>query len=279
MNQLNLDKIIDFYTNSDESIRLTKHPVNPEFDITMDYIHKYAKPGCKILEIGAGPGTYSLQLAKEGYDVTAVELVPKNLAVLRSRITENMTIKTYLGNAIDLSFLEDNTFDIVLSLGPMYHIFEKENQLKAISEASRVCKPGSYIFFAYCGLVAAIISFCFVKHRILEAIQNKDFNSDWSFVPNETSRFNIVEKKQIDALMENFNNLQRLHFVGVDPAFEMLNKCEDMSEYEAEKYLDFAKCIAEKEDCIGLNNHYLDIQQKVFNNGNRINEKLKKSNT
>ena len=52
-----------------------------------------------------------------------------------------------------------------------------------------------------------------------------------------------------------------------------------MSEYEAEKYLDFAKCIAEKEDCIGLNNHYLDIQQKVFNNGNRINEKLKKSNT
>lgn len=51
-------------------------------------------------------------------------------------------------------------------------------------------------------------------------------------------------------------------FWGVDPAFEMLNKCEDMSEYEAEKYLDFAKCIAEKEDCIGLNNHYLDIQQK-----------------
>ena len=52
-----------------------------------------------------------------------------------------------------------------------------------------------------------------------------------------------------------------------------------MSEYEAEKYLDFAKCIAEKEDCLGLSNHYLDIQQKVFNNGNRINEKLKKSNT
>lgn len=271
MNQHNLDKIIDYYTEYDEENRLNRHlgRLCPEYILTMDYIHKYAKPGCKILEIGAGPGTYSLQLAKEGYDVTAVELVPKNLAVLRSKITENMTIKTYLGNAIDLSFLEDDSFDIVLSLGPMYHIFEKENQLKAISEANRVCNSGGYIYFAYCGLDASILGFCFVEHNIANASQDRNIGSDWDFVYNEESKFNILRKETIDKLMMNFQNVRRLHFLGVDIAYKLLHSCEDLDDYEYKCYIDYIRHICERNDCLGMSSHYLDIQQKVFDNGNR----------
>ena len=67
----------------DEDIRFDRKSQKFEYLTTMRYIQKYAKRGCKILEIGAATGRYSIALAKLGYKVTAVELVEKNLEVLR----------------------------------------------------------------------------------------------------------------------------------------------------------------------------------------------------
>lgn len=73
-----------FYGEIEEEKRLTKSRHGQlEFATTMAYIHRYAKPGDRVIEIGAGTGRYSIFLAKEGMDVTAVELVEKNLSVLK----------------------------------------------------------------------------------------------------------------------------------------------------------------------------------------------------
>ena len=103
-----------------------------------------------ILEIGAGTGRYSVTLAKRGFNVTAVELIEHNLEILRSKLDGTEPITAIQGNALDLSQLSDNSFDLTMLLGPMYHLYTKEEKLKALSEAVRVTKPGGHILVAYC---------------------------------------------------------------------------------------------------------------------------------
>ncbi len=76
--------VSSFYNQYDENSRLdrTRHG-QLEYYTTMHYIHRFAPKGAKVLELGAGTGRYSIALAKEGMDVTAVELVERNLAILR----------------------------------------------------------------------------------------------------------------------------------------------------------------------------------------------------
>ena len=61
---------------------------------------------------------------------------------VKSKIEEGMCVKAVQGNAMDLSLFEDNTFDMALLFGPMYHLFTFEDKLKALNEAKRVVKPG-----------------------------------------------------------------------------------------------------------------------------------------
>jgi len=88
---------------------------------------KYLKKGMNILEIGAGTGAYSLMFAKKGYQVDSLELVQHNLDILKSKITSDMNINTVQGNALDMSMYNDDTLDVVLCLGPLYHL-ENENR-------------------------------------------------------------------------------------------------------------------------------------------------------
>lgn len=140
--------IEDKYNNYQEDERFNRKSQSFEFRTTMLYIQKYLKKGSKILEIGAGTGRYSIALAKMGYDVTAVELVENNLKVLRENAKGLSNLKSYQGDALNLQF-EDNSFDLVLCLGPMYHLFNKKDKDRAISETIRVCKPKGVCMFAY----------------------------------------------------------------------------------------------------------------------------------
>ena len=77
----------EYYNKFNEEKRLLRRHGQVEYITTMKYIHKYleGKPGASILDVGAGTGRYSVALAEEGYDVTAVELVKHNLGILKSK--------------------------------------------------------------------------------------------------------------------------------------------------------------------------------------------------
>ena len=108
-----------------------------EFCTTMAYIHRYAAPGSRILEVGAGTGRYSIALAKEGLDVTAVELVESNLEALRKDSQGIVNLQSFQGDATDLSRFPDNSFDVTLSLGPMYHLYPRYNRFCRGTDAER----------------------------------------------------------------------------------------------------------------------------------------------
>lgn len=145
-----------------EDSRLTRNRHGQlEYLTTMNYIHKFVPSESKILEVGAGTGRYSVALAMEGYDVTAVELVGNNLEILRRNAAGLENITSYQGDAEDLSLFADNSFDAVLVLGPMYHLFEKAEQHRALDEAIRVSKPGASLWWLFFPFIQSCITTTF----------------------------------------------------------------------------------------------------------------------
>ena len=152
--------LIEYYNKFNEDKRLTRRHGKIEFITSLKYIHEYLKnfENPKILDVGAGTGKYSIALADEGYDVTAVELVKHNLRVIEKNSTK---VKAFLGNAIDLSRFDSEVFDMVLLFGPMYHLYDEKDKIKALEEAKRVLKKNGVILVAYCMNEYAVITHAF----------------------------------------------------------------------------------------------------------------------
>ena len=125
-----MDYLTAFYEgHCDEDARLRSRHGMVEFLTTMRYIEKYLKLGSHVLEIGAGTGRYSHALAQKGYQVDAVELLEHNIEVFQQNTLPGEPVCVRQGNALDLSSFGDDTYDITLLLGPMYHLYTVEDQI------------------------------------------------------------------------------------------------------------------------------------------------------
>ena len=259
-----LQALTQFYSNYDEEGRLLSKHGQVEFLTTMRYIEKYLLSGMRILEIGAATGRYSHSLARKGYRVDAVELIQHNIDIFNTltRPGEDITIRQ--GNAKDLSCFADDTFDMTLLLGPMYHLFTVEEQLQALSEAIRVTKKGGIIMAAYCGNDATIVQFCFGRGMLREQRYQELIDFDTFKASSDPAElFQLYRIEEIDALMENFHT-ERLHFVGTDMAANyMRNVVDEMDEEFFELFLKYHFTICERKDMVGVSHHFLDIFRKL----------------
>lgn len=262
----NIDNILNnFYKDGYvEDNRLTKDKMHHiEFITTTNYIDKYLKTGDRILEIGAGTGAYSLYYAKKGYQVDALELVKANVDVMKSKIEKEMNISAIQGNALDLSMYDNNTFDITLSFGPLYHLFKPEEVKKAIDEAIRVTKPEGKIFFAFILFDLTMLTWGF-KDKNLYDNYGKDKQVLDNFIPNndESLIFNMRYYNEVKELM-NTTGLKQLHYVATDGVGRAIRETIDsMNEKEYELYIKYHLSICEREDLIGYSGHILSIIEK-----------------
>lgn len=258
-----MNTLKEYYNNYDEDGRLLKKNRRPEYLLTMEYIEKYLFEGAKILEIGAGTGRYSIALADMGYDVTAVELVTHNIDIMKKKVKAEHNITIYEGNAIDLSFLDDETYDIVLLLGPMYHLFTDEDKHAALSEAIRVAKTGGIIYAAYCNNDTCMYKM-FYKKRILDYLDRGLIREDYHAASSPNEVFELYRKPEIDEMMKRYN-VTRLHFVGVDMlSYLHSNKLNKLNKREFAEYMKFLHTICERNDLTGFSIHMLDIFQKNY---------------
>lgn len=126
--------------------------------ITLRMMERYIKPNSTILDIGGGPGHYSIHFAKQGHTVTLFDLSDENVRFAKKKARQyGVRIKAQQGNALDLSAFPDDSFDVVFLMGPLYHLLEKENREKAIREAQRVLKPGGYLFGSFILMFGGVI--------------------------------------------------------------------------------------------------------------------------
>ena len=254
----------EYYNNYDEEGRLLFRHGQVEYLTTMKYI-KECLEGVSdphILEVGAGTGRYSVTLAKQGLKVTAVELVEHNLEILKSKLDGTESINAIQGNALDLSAFEDNFFDLTMVLGPMYHLYKKEEKLTALSEAIRVTKPGGYILVAYCMNEPTVIQYVFGLNRLSEVMDFNMITSDWHCISEPKDLFELVRTEDIAELDANVP-AKRIKLVATDGATNYKREMIDAMDDETfDKWLDFHFTICERGDLIGASHHTLDILQK-----------------
>lgn len=247
-----------YYGKFCEEKRLLSRHGQVEFETTMKYIHEYLKEynNPKILEVGAGTGRYSCSLAFEGYDVTAIELVKNNLGILKAKKT---SVKAYQGNAIDLSRFNDNSFEMVLLLGPMYHLIEKEDKIKALNEAKRVTKKGGKIIIAYCMNNYSILTYGFKENHILECLKNGQIDENYKTISKEENLYSYVDLSDIDEL-NKIANLKRVKIIAQDgPTDYIRQTLNQMDEETFKVYIDYHFKTCERLDLIGASSHTLDI--------------------
>ena len=263
--QRNLDKILsDYYENAYvEDDRLNRDKMHyMEFVTTTTYIDKYLKQWDRILEVGAWTWAYSLFYADKWYQVDAIELVQKNVDILKNNVKNNMNIKAIQGNALDLSMYEDNTFDITLVLWPLYHLFKKDEQEKAIQEAIRVTKPNWKIFIAFILVDLAILSSFQSKSIYNKIWDSKEFTID--FKPNHYEKylFNKMYITEVKELMNKFD-LENLWYVATDWVWRIMkDDINSMTDEEYKLFLSYHLSICEREDLIGYSCHILSIIEK-----------------
>ena len=147
-----ISDIADYYDQSVEA-EAGRLAVNQlELDLTWRYLDKYLPPKGTILEIGAATGRYTLDLARRGYQVTAVDLSPMLLAKNRQLTADaglTNRVDFFVADARDLAPIRKHDFDVVLNMGPLYHLIEESDRLQALAESVDRLRPGGLMVTAF----------------------------------------------------------------------------------------------------------------------------------
>lgn len=256
------DYLNNYYSNYNEEGRLLSRHGSVEFLTTTNYIDRYLKPGMKILEVGAATGRYSLHYAAKGYEVEAVELIDHNIECFKGNITSDMKVSIRQGNACDLSFYQDNSFDITLILGPLYHLYTLEDKKKAVAEAVRVTKPGGIIFAAFIMNDGVILSWGLSAGNLAKGIKEGIVTDQFHCVGTPEMLFEMSTVSEIKELMGNFE-LDSLHIAASDGMTNHFREAIDNAEEELfEAWLNYHFYTCEREDLIGFSNHSLYVGRK-----------------
>ena len=253
-----------YYGKFDEDHRLKTRHGQVEFFVTMKNIlaaanekalqgqegadcHCRARPdnlsSLKILDVGAATGAYSVPLSRQGFELRA----------------KHEKVKCWKGDARDLHFLDDAAFDIVLLLGPLYHLHTEEDKLKALTEAARVAKKGGLIFCAYTMNEYAVTQYCFGQNKIKENIAAGQIDKSFKTVSRDGDLYSYVRLEDINALKEK-SGLERVKIFSPDgPADYMRRELNAMDQETFDFFKNYALEISERPELLGAGSHLVDV--------------------
>ncbi len=253
------DKTSSLYDTFDEATRLSSKSARIEFLTTVRQIEKHLKPGMKILDLGAGTGEYSIYFAKRGYEVTSIEIVEKHVIQIIEKIDVEMTIEVFQGNALDLSAIKDSTYDIILCLGPLYHIEKIEDRLKCIKEIKRVCKENGMMYFAFISNDMVIVTEAFLYNP--NFFSGQSYNHESFKLINQPFIFHTVDDCR--KLLRD-SDLKIISEIAADGLSELFaDQINNMDEKSYMQWINYHFYCCEKPEFLGASNHLLFISKKI----------------
>jgi len=157
--------IQQYYTDNvlAEWRRLVKDPYHAiELHTTLHYLEKYLPPQGLVLDAGGGPGRYTVELARRGYDVVLLDFTPANLDFARRRVARlglKRRVQGFVqGSIVDLSQFADGTFDAVICTGgPLSHVLDPADRERAVGELARVAKRGAPLFVSVMSRLSVLV--------------------------------------------------------------------------------------------------------------------------
>lgn len=260
-----MDKVERWYDEEyDEWERLEHHKI--EFDITKRYLDEYIQgENLEIFDIGGGPGRYSLYLAEKGHKVTLLDLSRRNIEVARKKSAERgIMLKNYIhGNALELEEYEAEKYDVILLMGPLYHLIDKKDRKAAIEGALRLLKPNGIIFASFISNYAPIQDHLKGLYsiesvdKLLRYLEDGRYYGDTGF----TAAY-FISPEEARSLMNSFG-LKELAFIGVENILASKElEVNRLEEAEYRKWLELCYRLGQDKNLMGTSEHFLYIGQK-----------------
>lgn len=265
-----MGSLIEYYNQYNEDERLFKTNANTlEFITTITKLEPLIKKGDKIIELGAATGNYSFYYSERGHEVVALDIVPEHIRIINKKIEEKgiQNMGTYLGSAADLSAFQNESFDVVLCLGPMYHLISPEDQLSCIKEARRVLKKEGILAVAYINKHYILANTMFKNKKYLrEEFVTKILDN--GFLASDDKDNFWVESvfftpREIESLIDGvgFQKIENIATDGLGRLFS--EKINNLTEEEFKVFTDYHLKSCSDETLLGYSNHGLYIAKKI----------------
>ncbi len=265
--QNHVQTVRDYYNQNAEA-EYNRIANRPEFLITKRYLDRYIAPGERVLDIGGGSGRYSLYLAEKGCDVTLLDLSEESVAFAAEQAKkQNLPLRTLQGDAREADTLLQSSFDHILLMGPLYHLLEEADRVKAVNAALRLLKPGGLLFASFISMCGGLV---FMLREMPEAAT--DPNEERFLAPLAegkgyagaafTQAF-LIHQNDVLPFMRRFP-LEILHLFGQESVLAPNEKTLMSQKPEViEALLGIAERLAEREEFLSWAEHLLVIGRFV----------------
>lgn len=259
----NQDHIIELYGDGTyEDTRASRTRAgNMEFHYTKKCIEPYMTADSTVIEIGCATGYYGMHFADKCKRYHGVDIVPGNIEIFQKKIRDRNleNVKAETGDATDLRAIGDSQYDIVLVLGPMYHLPEAEREL-VMRESDRICRKGGIIVYAYINKTGAYVQACLDWKEIYPNGKGNEYVLRKGTDDQRPDVFYFTMPEEIAETAALFG-LTVLRNVGVDFKFDM-EYINNMTEDQFQAWMEISDMMCESESCTGLSSHALLVCRK-----------------
>lgn len=260
----NRDQVIEKYQDGREAYRATESRNSGlEFHYTKKHIDEYITQEASVIEIGCGTGYYGMHYSDKCRAYVGVDITPGNIAVFNEMIKNEglKNVTAQVGDATDLSGIPDGSFDVVLCLGPLYHLPPDERE-QVFAECKRICRQGGILAFAYINRVGAYAGAC-VHDQYREYYPNEkanDFVLKQSRDDLRPNLFFYTMPEEIEAVAKKYG-LSKVKNLGTD-FFVTMSIVDAMNEGKFALMKPLLDEMSSHESCTGMSNHALLVCRK-----------------
>ena len=259
----NIDLIIQQYGDGHkEDNRSQKSRASMyEFHYTKKHLEPYITNDTKILEIGCGTGYYGLYYADKCKSYHGVDIVPSHIDIFERKIREsgadNLTCA--VGDATNLAEIESGSFDVVLCLGPLYHLSPEEKEA-VMKESFRVCKPQGTVAFAYINKIGVYAGACICTdfEEYPNELGNKMLENGYDY--EKPGLYWYTTPEEMEALAEK-HGFETIRDLGTD-FFIFMKHLNAASDETCALTAPLYDQMTSHESCTGMSNHALLICRK-----------------
>ena len=266
-------KILIYYEEFDERSRLSKGAGLLEFFRMQEIVQRFASPPPGVvLDVGGGPGRYSCWLARLGYEVHLVDPVPKHLKQAREASASQPSHPLSSVSEGDARRLDraDQSVDMLLLMGPLYHLPDRGERLAALRESRRVLKEGGVL------IATAVNRFAFLIDGLMDGYIDEPAYvtmlrrnlSDGRYEPDQyspkyftTSFFHRPEELEDEIAEARLNQKGLFSVQGPGEYAEDLES--RMSDPERRRQLlDLVRLVEEERTLLGMASHMVIVAEK-----------------